>query len=138
MVGERILLTLWVGGMWTVGYIVAPVLFAHLDDRALAGTLAGILFRIMGWLGLLAGTLLLVGNQVRYVQRRLNWRALVLVIMLVLILLGQFVLAPLIAELRAEALTQSPWFAFAHTAASAGYLITSLLGLALVMARQDG
>ncbi|NOX26610.1 MAG: DUF4149 domain-containing protein, partial [Gammaproteobacteria bacterium] len=40
--GERILLTLWVGGTWTVGYIVAPVLFKFLEaDRQLAGALAG-------------------------------------------------------------------------------------------------
>jgi len=26
-VSERILLTLWVGGMWTTGYMVAPILF---------------------------------------------------------------------------------------------------------------
>ncbi|MCK5382667.1 MAG: DUF4149 domain-containing protein, partial [Gammaproteobacteria bacterium] len=30
---ERILLTLWVGSLWVVGFVVAPVLFAELDDR---------------------------------------------------------------------------------------------------------
>ena len=38
---ERILLTLWVGSLWVVGFVVAPVLFAELDDRALAGSTAG-------------------------------------------------------------------------------------------------
>jgi hypothetical protein len=36
---ERILLTLWVGALWVAGFIVAPLLFSELDDRALAGSL---------------------------------------------------------------------------------------------------
>ena len=31
-------LTLWIGALWTVGYVVAPTLFSTLSDRALAGT----------------------------------------------------------------------------------------------------
>ena len=33
---QRILLTAWVGGLWAIGYIAAPTLFATLDDRAMA------------------------------------------------------------------------------------------------------
>lgn len=133
-VGEPILLTLWVGGLWTIGYIVAPTLFAQLDDRALAGTLAGRLFEIIAWIGLLCGSLLLLGNQLRNKHRRINWRAIVLVLMLLLIVIGQFVLAPMIAEMRASGLADSPSFGQLHGLAAVGYLITSLLGLALVMA----
>ena len=46
-VGERVLLTLWVGGLWAIGYMVAPALFATLEDRALAGNLAGLMFEII-------------------------------------------------------------------------------------------
>ena len=28
-------LTLWVGGLWTIGYVVAPTLFSTLADRQL-------------------------------------------------------------------------------------------------------
>jgi len=59
LAGERILLTLWVGGLWAIGYIVAPALFANLEDRALAGTLAGVMFNIIAWVGLACGSLLL-------------------------------------------------------------------------------
>ncbi len=134
MVGERILLTLWVGGLWTVGYIVAPVLFASLDDRALAGSLAGTLFGILGWLGLLAGGLLLTANQVRRPGLRGNWRALVLLAMLALVAAGQFGLAPVIAGLREAGLADSSRFGLLHGIASVLYLATSLLGLALVAA----
>ena len=134
LVGERILLTLWVGGLWTVGYIVAPALFANLDDRALAGTLAGVMFGIIAWIGLLCAVLLLLSNQIRNSQHRLNWRAVLLLAMLVLTLVGQFVLAPMIAELRLAGASGHAEFARLHGAASVAYLVNSVLGLMLVVA----
>lgn len=134
LAGERILLTLWVGGLWTVGYIVAPALFANLDDRALAGTLAGVMFGIMAWIGLFCALFLLVYNQVQNPHHRLNWRALVLLAMLVLTLAGKFLLAPMIADLRLAGAGGQAEFARLHGAASIVYLVTSLLGLALVVA----
>jgi len=134
LAGERILLTLWVGGLWTVGYIVAPALFANLDDRALAGTLAGVMFGIVAWVGLFCAVFLLLSNQIRNPQQRLNWRALVLLAMLVLTLVGHFLLAPMIADLRLAGASDQAQFARLHGMASVGYLVTSLLGLALVVA----
>ncbi len=131
--GERILLTLWVGGLWSVGYVVAPALFATLDDRALAGSLAGVMFQLIAYVGLVCGALLLLFNQWRYSEHRLNWRAAVLVSMLALILVGEFVLGPMIAGLREQGLADSGRFARLHGAAATGYLLTSLLGLALVI-----
>jgi len=133
LAGERILLTLWVGGLWAIGYIVAPALFANLEDRALAGSLAGVMFEIIAYVGLLCGGLLLVFNQVRN-SRRLNWRALVLLLMLLLIAVGQFYLAPKIAGLRSQGLADSVQFGRLHGVAASAYLFTSLLGLALVIA----
>ena len=49
---QFVAITLWVGGLWAIGYIVAPSLFAHLDDRALAGMLAGKMFTLMAYIGL--------------------------------------------------------------------------------------
>ena len=40
-----IAITLWVGGLWAIGYLAAPTLFAELSDRALARQLAGAMFR---------------------------------------------------------------------------------------------
>jgi uncharacterized membrane protein len=136
-VAERILLTLWVGGMWAIGYIVAPTLFVSLEDNALAGTLAGRLFELMSWIGLVCGVFLLIGNQLRYSDRRVNWRAGVLLAMLTLILIGQLLLAPRIAELRLSELADSTRFARLHGVSQLTYLITSLLGLALVIAPPD-
>ena len=137
MVGERVLLTLWVGGLWSIGYIVAPALFANLEDRALAGSLAGVLFHIIALVGLACGALLLLFNQMRASGRRANWRALVLIAMLVLVAVGEFGLAPLIAELRSGGLVDSARFAQLHGVAALVYLATSVLGLLLVVARPE-
>jgi uncharacterized membrane protein len=134
LVGERILLTLWVGGLWAIGYIVAPALFANLEDRALAGTLAGTMFEIIAYVGIACAVLLLLSNQLRNPHRRFNWRAVVLLTMLLLVVAGQFLLAPMIAELSAGGASGSAAFAQLHGAASLAYLLTSLLGLVLVIA----
>jgi hypothetical protein len=51
--------TLWAGSLWTVGYLVAPVLFSTLSDRVLAGSIAGSIFRIEAWLSVGCGVVLL-------------------------------------------------------------------------------
>jgi len=129
---ERILLTLWAGSLWVTGFMVAPVLFATLEDRVLAGTLAGELFSITAWIGLVCGGLLLALNAVNY--RAFNRRGLLLAGMLLLVVVGQFVLAPMIAGLREQGLAGSPRFGQLHGLAGVLYVITSLFALLLVAA----
>lgn len=135
---ERILLTLWVGGMCAIGYLAAPVLFAVLDDRSLAGTLAGRMFEIMNYVGLVLGGLLLLSNRVVHAQVGLDRRAAVLVLMLSIILLNHFGLAPAIAELRTTGLVpgsdDAALFGRLHGLASILYLTNTLMGLGLVVA----
>ena len=131
---ERILLTLWVGALWVTGFMVAPLLFAELDNRALAGSVAGSLFTLTSYLGLLCGVLLLVINGLTV--RAANWRAVVIVIMLLLVVIGQFVITPMVADLRVQGLTDSARFGQLHGIASVLFLITSVLGLVLVAAGQ--
>lgn len=129
LIGERILLTLWVGALWAIGFIAAPILFAVLDDRNLAGTLAGEMFRAVAYLGMLCGTLLLLFH---FLQDRPRWRLWVLLLMLLLVAAGQFILAPMVADMRAAGLSATPDFGRLHGIASSLYLVTSLAGLALV------
>lgn len=139
-ISERILLTLWVGVLWGIGYLAVPVLFAHLDDRMLAGRLAGEMFHLVSYVGLVAGTLLLTMQLVRG-SGRPGWRALVLLGMLALVLVGEFVLQPMMAELKtgglADGTEQARDFARLHGLSSILYLSTSLAGLALVAAGPD-
>jgi hypothetical protein len=132
---QRILLTVWVGALCTVGFLVAPLLFASLDDRALAGTLAGSVFSVTAWLGLGCGLVLLVSF--RLAGRSAQWRTWVVAVMLVLVSLGQFVLAPQVAALRAAGQVDSAQFASLHGMAGVLFVVTTLLGLALVAAGLD-
>ncbi len=138
-IAERILLTLWVGGLWAIGYLAVPVLFYSLNDRRLAGEVAGQMFGVLGLVGLVCGTLLLV-RAIYLAGRKWSsaWRVWSLVAMLVLVAISGFVLQPMMQEIKATGLlpgsAEAARFGQLHGAASIMYLITSLLGLALVVA----
>ena len=132
---DRVLLTLWVGGMWTVGYVVAPLLFSVLDDRAQAGFIAGHIFTAMSYIGMVCGGLLLIGNVYRAgVKHKTNF---ILILMLVLIAVGQFVLQPMMADLKLQGLVEgsaaAASFGKLHGVSSILFMITSIAGLILVI-----
>ena len=137
---EHILLTLWVGGMWTTGFVVTPVIFSSLADRMLAGNIAGRLFSILSLVGLACGGLLLLMRGLASTRLGLrDWRLWVLVTMLVVIAVGEFSLAPRMQALKSAAGaafdTDSVGygkFALLHGISSSLFLINSLLGLLLV------
>lgn len=140
---EAVALTAWVGGLWAIGYIAAPVLFAALPhDRPLAGDLAGHLFTITSRLGLVAGVgLWMLGYASRERWLR-GWQSWTIVAMLLITVLGEFVLLPAVQSLRVAAtgalVPGHPLYArfsLLHGIASALFLVNSLLGLALVAAR---
>lgn len=136
---ERVLLTLWVGGLWVTGLVVAPVLFRNYE-RMLAGEIAGRLFGVVSLLGMLCGALLLACATVR--ARRRVWRdgrAGVLVAMLAVTVIGEFVLAARMRELK-ELMMLPPVapavmaeFGRLHAIASLLFLANGTLGLALVI-----
>jgi hypothetical protein len=140
---DRVLIALWVGALWTVGFVVAPVLFAELD-RHTAGSLAGILFHYLNFAGLTIGGWLLLRNRL---TSQATVPALLLTLMLLLILINEFGLAPEIAVLRETGFPagseEASRFGLLHAAASVLYLINALFGLTLVVigvrgvARQD-
>ncbi len=134
---ERSVLALWVGGLWVAGYVVAPSLFVTLDDRQLAGQLAGQIFRLMSYIGLIAGSLLLLSVLVRAAENwTREWRVWVLVSMLVLVALGAFVIQPMMVELKMGGIVpgseQAATFRRMHGISSILFMITSMLGLVLV------
>lgn len=138
IVSDRILLTLWVGSMWTAGYIIAPLLFNTLE-REMAGNIAGKVFTVTSYVGLACGVLLLLAALYQAGSQRLRqWRIWVIVIMLALIAVGQFGLQPQMAALKlqgiAEGSAAATQFGRLHGIASSLFLVTSLLGLALVIA----
>ncbi len=136
-----VVVTLWVGGMWAVGYLVAPVLFDMLPDRALAGRVAGRLFDYVGWLGLAASLWLVFFLAVRLgsaaVRSGLFWLVL---LMLVMVAAGHFGIQPLMAQLKASASPDDVMnsvmrdrFTTWHGISSVLYLVQSVLGAVLVL-----
>jgi len=139
-------ITLWVGALFAIGYLAAPTLFAQLADRALAGSLAGEMFRWVAWLGLACAGYLLLFLMARrgfgVLRSSVFWLVLV---MLVLTVAGYFGIAPILAELKADALPRQVMesalrdrFATWHGISSGLYLIESLLGVVLVVIQTRG
>lgn len=133
-------LTLWVGGLWAVGYLAAPTLFYGLEDRVLAGNLAGKMFGYIAWVGLVCGVWLLLFRLARLggaaLKQGFFW---IVLIMLLLSLAQQFGIQPILQQLKDQALPKDVMeslfrdrFAAWHGVSSAVYLIQSLLGLAAV------
>jgi len=141
-----IAITLWVGALWSTGFLVAPLLFATLDDRTLAGTVAGRVFEATAFAGMVCAVLVLAGLVFRHraaVFRRVPFW--LVVAMMVLTLVGHFGLLPVMAALREQAYPQEVMrsvlgssFAAWHAVARVIYLAQCLLGAALVILMRAG
>lgn len=135
--GERMLLSLWVGALWSIGYLAAPTLFASLEDRALAGMLAGKMFTGVSLIGLGCGTALLTSFWMQFQKPLAERRVQLLIVMLLLVIIGEFVLQPQMAELKAEGLVEGSGaaarFGVLHGIASLLYFINSMVGLVLLV-----
>ncbi|MBL8448002.1 MAG: DUF4149 domain-containing protein [Zoogloeaceae bacterium] len=137
-------ITAWAGSMWTIGFLVAPVLFSTLGDRVLAGAIAGRMFHLGGWVGLACGGYLLayqgVSAGLRVWRSKTFWLVLIL---LLCVVASQFGIQPLLAQLKAEALPREVMqsvlrdrFATWHGISSGLYVVQSLLALVLVLLSQ--
>ncbi|MCB1896551.1 MAG: DUF4149 domain-containing protein [Rhodocyclaceae bacterium] len=129
--------SLWAGAQWAVGYLVAPTLFALVDDRREAGRIAGWLFERVNLLGLgCAGLLvtLLVARRSAAVFR--EWLLFVVAAMLALSLALQFWIQPTMQALKLAGEAASAAFAMWHGVSSGLYLLQSLLAGVLVVGVQ--
>lgn len=120
--------------MWAIGYIVAPVLFQMLD-KPVAGQVAGQLFSIISYIGLFSGIVLIVNILVKQGFDSRHWQLWTLIVMLLVIMIGQFVLQPMMVELKTAGLSidNKAQFGRLHGMASVLFLVNSLAGLALVI-----
>jgi hypothetical protein len=136
-----IAITLWVGALWAVGGVAAPTLFYHLADKQLAGSLAGTMFELVAYIGIGCGLYLLIHRLNKFGTQALKqgffWAAF---FMLLLAVAGHFGIAPVIAQLKEQALPSdvinsvfADRFGTWHGIASAAYALESLLGLVLVL-----
>jgi hypothetical protein len=138
LLGERLLLTLWVGSLLAIGYIAVPIAFANLGDVTLAGNYAGQLFSAVNFLGLGCGTILLITKIVIHGKQMLGfWRFWVVLVMVILTLIFNFYLQPeleVVKQLIHLGDTSAvDRFNLLHSVSKDLYIILSLLGLALVV-----
>ncbi len=135
--GEKILLTLWIGALWAIGYIAVPLLFGNLDDRQLAGMLAGKMFTVVSYIGLFCVGVLLLSlfRRTAHIQQELSFW--LLLFMLIVIIAGEFIIQPQMAQLKVQGLKEGSeaavQFGRLHGIASVLYMLNSLTGLILVV-----
>lgn len=137
---EKIAVTLWVGGLWAIGYIAAPILFMQLDDKQLAGNLAGSMFAVIAYVGMACGAYLLLYRINQYGGAAFKQAFFWGVFLMVLITLGmQFGIQPIMESLKEQAMPKavmqsifSDRFAHWHGVSRIAYIIESLLGLVLL------
>ena len=137
-----LLIVLWAGSLWTVGYVVAPTLFATLSDRVLAGTIAGAMFRSEAWVSAVCGVLLLVlfgmGREIEPKRRRVLLAC--VVTMLACLAVSHLGLQPEMSALRESAgpggvmeSAARSRFGMLHGVSAVLYLIQSVLAVVLVL-----
>lgn len=136
-----LLITAWVGSLWAIGYLAVPVLFYAQPDKQLAGMLAGQMFALTGYLGIVCGAYLLiqrisVSGSAAFRQTPL-W---IITAMLLLTLAIEFGIGPVMTDLKLQALPLDVMhsafadrFKMLHGISSIAYLIESLLGVFLVI-----
>ncbi len=138
LISERLLLTLWIGSLWAIGYIAVPMAFATLGDITLAGNYAGKLFSTVNILGLGCGSVLLLAKIITYGKQVTGlWRFWVLVLMIVFTLVFSCYLQPEVAVLK-QFISQGndtmiERFDLFHSISRNLYIVLSLLGLALIV-----
>lgn len=134
---------LWAGSLWTVGYVVAPTLFATLHDNVLAGTIAGSMFHTEAMLSLgcaLALVLLLKFATPDWTPQRRRMVLALVAAMALCTVVSHYGLQPMMAELRATAgpggVMESALksrFGMLHGIAQVIYLVQSFLAGWLVL-----
>jgi Domain of unknown function (DUF4149) len=139
-----LLITAWVGGLWAIGYLAVPVLFYAQPDRQLAGMLAGQMFTLVAYLGMVCGAYLLIQRIVvsgrAALRQPLFW---IVAVMLLFTLIIQCGIQPVMTGLKQQALPADVMhsvfadrFKMLHGISSILYLIQSLLGAFLVIKKQ--
>ena len=134
-----LLTSLWLGMQVMAGYIAAPILFGQLGKQE-AGNIAGVLFSINNYFGLLAWTmawLVVRSNQNRSLNNNGKVAPKFIILLLLLTASNQFLISPVIA---AHKTGTANWllsllggsFGMWHGISSIIYLLCSVLGLGLL------
>lgn len=136
--GERLLITLWVGCLWAIGFVAVPLAFIHFDDVVVAGDYAGKLFYIVNIISFACGLALVLTFAMGKMVLFKSWRFWLVALMLIFTAFSHFYLNVEMAAIKAvadwrETTELSNQFDQLHHISSTIYGLISLLGLALVV-----
>jgi hypothetical protein len=100
--GVLVQLPLWIAALWwgsmsAVGFLVVPLLFAHLPSPAMAGTMAAKLFTAQTWVAVICGLFLLLISGRKRPEAQVNPTSaatIFIVAGMLLALLSEFAVAP--------------------------------------------
>lgn len=134
---RSLVIVAWIGSLWCIGLLVAPLLFSTLP-RITAAMVAGRGFEVMAWVGIVSAVILFLsylleygGKAFKYLPCHLVW------LMLLCVLVNYVAITPVIEELKrhinennAGSLGQE--FGLWHAASSIIYYIQCVLGGFLV------
>jgi hypothetical protein len=135
-----ILMTLWIGSLWMTG-LSANILFKTIEDRQLAGQVAGHLFTTVSYIGLVSGGFLLIQLILeKGASIFKHYDVWIVIVMVILTLVGFFGIQSHLAQLKADAYPQNVMqseyateFSAWHGISGAIYLVECLLGGVLVL-----
>lgn len=136
--GERLLLTLWVGSLWAIGYLAVPMAFANLE-LDIAGAYAGKLFYAVNIIGVVSAVILLISRLFVFGVKAFHryWRSWMLLLMLAVSLAFIGYIQPEMQALKELGYQQNneltERFGQLHMLSENLYLLLSLFGLMLVL-----
>ena len=119
---------LWAGSLWSVALWVTPILFAAQSDRHLAGVLAGRIFSIETYVGIVVAVLALV------LRGRREFAGGYLAA--VLLAVNEWVLRPVMAAARMQGSALGLTFGAWHGVSAVIYLAACLALLAAATGRE--
>ncbi|CAN5382074.1 hypothetical protein BH10PSE17_BH10PSE17_33610 [soil metagenome] len=101
--GRALVLAFWAGMTWTIGFVVAPLLFRWLAEPAAAGDIAAQLFRWQAWSSLAIAALYLSVTAAMASRPRLTRTdAWLVAIVVACVLVGYFGLQPVMSATRLD------------------------------------
>jgi hypothetical protein len=132
--------TFWIGGLWVVGF-VAYELFKMIPEAQLAGNIAGQLFKMMAYVGMVSSIYLLIQRVYQYGTNALKqgffW---FILLMLILILVSHLGINPLLEKFKLEAMPKDVMesvfadrFSTWHGISSIAYLLECFLGIFAIL-----
>ncbi len=136
--GERLLLTLWIGSLWSIGYLAVPMAFANLEVT-IAGDYAGKLFYAVNIISLISASILLVSRLFIFGVTTFHhyWRSWLILAMLVMSFIFLAFIQPDMTAIKLldwrEDAVLSDRFNNLHKLSESMYMLMSLLGLMLVL-----